>query len=110
MAQKNEKLEQAVLDKIVKYQSDANQIIFELGQVSLQIRELELQLKKTGLSLLMPDNEKVQRDNIRNRTKITTNNKMSLAIDGRLGLIINSKNGYRLNWQTIHPILLRRTN
>ena len=46
MAQKNEKLEQAVLDKIVKYQSDANQIIFELGQVSLQIRELELQLKK----------------------------------------------------------------
>ena len=46
MAQKTEKLEQAVLDKIVKYQSDANQIIFELGQVSLQIRELELQLKK----------------------------------------------------------------
>ena len=46
MAQRSEKLEQAVLDKIVKYQSDANQIIFELGQVSLQIRELELQLKK----------------------------------------------------------------
>ena len=46
MAQKTEKLEQGVLDKIVKYQSDANQIIFELGQVSLQIRELELQLKK----------------------------------------------------------------
>jgi hypothetical protein len=46
MAQKIEKLEQVVLDKIVKYQSDANQIIFELGQVSLQIRELELQLKK----------------------------------------------------------------
>ena len=46
MAQKTEKLEQGTLDKIVKYQSDANQIIFELGQVSLQIRELELQLKK----------------------------------------------------------------
>lgn len=46
MAQKTEKLEQGVLDKIVKYQSDANQIIFELGQASLQIRELELQLKK----------------------------------------------------------------
>jgi hypothetical protein len=46
MAQRSEKLEQGVLDKIVKYQSDANQIIFELGQVSLQIRELELQLKK----------------------------------------------------------------
>ena len=46
MAQKIEKLEQSTLDKIVKYQSDANQLIFELGQVSLQIRELELQLKK----------------------------------------------------------------
>ena len=46
MVQRSEKLEQGVLDKIVKYQSDANQIIFELGQVSLQIRELELQLKK----------------------------------------------------------------
>jgi hypothetical protein len=36
------------LDKIVKYQSDANQIIFELGQLSLQIREFESQLKKAN--------------------------------------------------------------
>ena len=46
MAQKIEKLEQNTLDKIVKYQSDANQLIFELGQLSLQIREIESQLKK----------------------------------------------------------------
>jgi hypothetical protein len=48
MAQKTEKLEQSTLDKIVKYQSDANQIIFELGQLSLQIREFESQLKKVN--------------------------------------------------------------
>jgi len=48
MAQKIEKLEQNTLDKIVKYQSDANQIIFELGQLSLQIREFESQLKKVN--------------------------------------------------------------
>jgi hypothetical protein len=48
MAQKIEKLEQSTLDKIVKYQSDANQIIFELGQLSLQIREFESQLKKVN--------------------------------------------------------------
>jgi hypothetical protein len=48
MAQKIEKLEQSTLDKIVKYQSDANQIIFELGQLSLQIREFESQLKKAN--------------------------------------------------------------
>jgi len=48
MAQKIEKLEQGTLDKIVKYQSDANQIIFELGQLSLQIREFESQLKKVN--------------------------------------------------------------
>ena len=48
MAQKIEKLEQGTLDKIVKYQSDANQIIFELGQLSLQIREFESQLKKAN--------------------------------------------------------------
>jgi hypothetical protein len=46
MAIKTEKLEQSTLDKIVKYQSDANQLIFELGQLSLQIREFESQLKK----------------------------------------------------------------
>ena len=46
MAQKIEKLEQNTLDKIVKYQSDANQLIFELGQLYLQIREIESQLKK----------------------------------------------------------------
>ena len=46
MAQKIEKLEQSTLDKIVKYQSDANQLIFELGQLSFQKREIESQLKK----------------------------------------------------------------
>jgi hypothetical protein len=48
MVQKIEKLEQGTLDKIIKYQSDANQIIFELGQLSLQIREFESQLKKAN--------------------------------------------------------------
>jgi hypothetical protein len=46
MAQKIEKLEQDTLDKIIKYQSEANKIIFEIGQISIQNRELELQIKK----------------------------------------------------------------
>jgi predicted nucleic acid-binding Zn-ribbon protein len=41
MAQKTEKLEQEVLDKILKTQNEASQLIFELGQISLRSRELD---------------------------------------------------------------------
>lgn len=46
MAQKTEKLEQEVLDKILKAQTDASQIIFELGQISLKSRELDLEISE----------------------------------------------------------------
>jgi hypothetical protein len=55
MAQKTEKLEQDVLDKILKAQNDANQIIFELGQVSLRTRELDTELN--GLKGIKKDME-----------------------------------------------------
>lgn len=45
MAQQNEKLSQETLDKIVKSQEEANQIIFELGQISLRIREFTAEIK-----------------------------------------------------------------
>jgi predicted nucleic acid-binding Zn-ribbon protein len=44
MAQKTEKLEQEVLDKILKTQNEASQLIFELGQISLRSRELAVEV------------------------------------------------------------------
>lgn len=44
MAQKTEKLEQVVLDKILSTQEEANKLIFELGQVSLRTRELDIEM------------------------------------------------------------------
>lgn len=46
MAQKTEKLEQEVLDKILKAQTEASQIIFELGQISLRSRELDSEISE----------------------------------------------------------------
>lgn len=45
MAIQNEKLSQDTLDKIIKSQDEANQIIFELGQISLRIREFDVELQ-----------------------------------------------------------------
>jgi hypothetical protein len=45
MAKQTEKLSQETLDKIVKSQDEANQIIFELGQISLRIREFTAEIK-----------------------------------------------------------------
>jgi hypothetical protein len=45
MAKQTEKLSQDTLDKIVKSQEEANQLIFELGQISLRIREFTAEIK-----------------------------------------------------------------
>jgi predicted nucleic acid-binding Zn-ribbon protein len=55
MAQKTEKLEQDVLDKILKAQNEANQLIFELGQISLRSRELDAEID--GLKKIKTDME-----------------------------------------------------
>jgi predicted nucleic acid-binding Zn-ribbon protein len=55
MAQKTEKLEQDVLDKILKAQNEANQLIFELGQISLRNRELDAEI--AGLQKIKIDME-----------------------------------------------------
>jgi len=46
-------------------------------------------LRKAGLSLKMPDDEAESRDMVRARAKATTNNMQDLAIQGRLGLVID---------------------
>jgi len=46
-------------------------------------------LKKAGLSLKMPDSEEEARDMVRARAKATTSNVQDLAIQGRLGLVID---------------------
>ena len=46
-------------------------------------------LKKAGLSLKMPDSEAEARDMVRARAKATTSNVQDLAIQGRLGLVID---------------------
>jgi len=46
-------------------------------------------LKKAGLSLKMPDSEEQARDMVRTRAKATTSNVQDLAIQGRLGLVID---------------------
>ena len=46
-------------------------------------------LKKSGLSMKMPDDEAEARDMIRDRAKATTDAQMQLAINGRLGLVVD---------------------
>ena len=46
-------------------------------------------LKKAGLSLKMPDSEAESRDMVRARAKATTSNMQDLAIQGRLGLVVD---------------------
>jgi len=46
-------------------------------------------LKKAGLSLKMPDSEAEARDMVRARAKATTSNVQDLAIQGRLGLVVD---------------------
>ncbi len=41
-----EKLSEENLDTIVKNQNEANQLVFELGQVALEIRDLTIKIKK----------------------------------------------------------------
>ena len=49
----------------------------------------EYLMRKNGLDLEMPDEEKVERDIVRGRAKNITKEKERLALAGRLGLIIN---------------------
>jgi dephospho-CoA kinase len=46
-------------------------------------------LKKSGLNLKMPPEEEAQRSSVRARAKEITANKMQLALDGRLGIVID---------------------
>ena len=50
----------------------------------------ENSLKKAGLSLSMPDEEKYFRDVLRDKAKITTGSQLDLYIKGRLGLVIDA--------------------
>jgi predicted kinase len=49
----------------------------------------ELMMKKAGLDFKMPDSEKDQRDAVRAAAKASTELKQNLAIQGRLGLVID---------------------
>lgn len=49
----------------------------------------EYLMKKNGLDMEMPDEERVERDIVRGRAKNITKEKERLALSGRLGLIIN---------------------
>jgi len=46
MAQKTEQLPKETLDKLVSYQTQANELILNLGQIHLRIRELQLEIKR----------------------------------------------------------------
>ena len=46
-------------------------------------------LEKEGLSLKMPESEKIKRDELRQKAKITTGARMDLYVQGRLGLIMD---------------------
>lgn len=46
MAQKTEQLPKETLDKLVSYQNQANELILNLGQVHLRIRELKLEIER----------------------------------------------------------------
>ena len=46
-------------------------------------------LNKEGLSLKMPESEKIKRDKLRLKAKITTEDRLDLYIKGRLGLIMD---------------------
>jgi len=49
----------------------------------------EIYLKKEGLSLKMPDSETAERDPLRAKAKRVTVKKQALAVEGRLGLLID---------------------
>ena len=46
-------------------------------------------LEKEGLSLKMPESEKIKRDELRQKAKITTAARMDLYVQGRLGMILD---------------------
>lgn len=46
-------------------------------------------LNKEGLSLKMPEKEKIKRDELRQKAKITTQDRLDLYLEGRLGLIMD---------------------
>jgi uncharacterized protein (DUF3084 family) len=46
MAQKTEQLPKETLDTLISYQTQANELILNLGQIHLRIRELQLEIKK----------------------------------------------------------------
>ena len=46
MAQKTEQLPKETLDTLISYQNQANELILNLGQIHLRIRELQLEIKR----------------------------------------------------------------
>lgn len=50
---------------------------------------LEFLMRKEGLNMKMPENERMKRDLVRGRAKLISKEKQRLALSGRLGLIIN---------------------
>ena len=73
-----------------------------MGFVSVNSDDALLHLmKKSNLNLSMPDSEDSAREIARNSAKRITGNKLSLALDGRLGLIIEGT-GY--DYQKVNSI------
>ena len=61
-----------------------------LGYVEINSdRAFEMGMKKSLLSLRMPDNEKFPRDIVRGLAKKTTQAKQGHAVEGRLGMVID---------------------
>lgn len=61
-----------------------------LGFVTVNSDEaLQYLMQKRGLSLKMPPEEEPQRTQVRARAKEITRSKMELAVDGRLGLVVD---------------------
>ena len=46
MAQKTEQLPKETLDNLISYQNQVNELILNLGQVHLRIRELKLEIER----------------------------------------------------------------
>jgi hypothetical protein len=46
MAQKTEQLPKETLDNLISYQTQSNELILNLGQIHLRIRELKLEIER----------------------------------------------------------------
>ena len=61
-----------------------------MGYVTINSDDaFEYMMRKNNLDFKMPESEKEQRDTVRDVAKAATNKKQDLALQGRLGLVID---------------------